>query len=158
MAAPTPVSALVHSSTLVTAGVFLLIRVGCILDRLYFYLGFIGLLTLFIGSFSACASFDVKKIVAFSTLSHLGFMVFRLSRGVFLLGFFHLLMHACFKALLFIRAGMLIVKNNHSQDFRQIGFSLNNLFFIWVGVVRVTSLCGFPFFSGFFSKDFVSFG
>nr|YP_009391126.1 NADH dehydrogenase subunit 5 [Macrostomum lignano]ARW59248.1 NADH dehydrogenase subunit 5 [Macrostomum lignano]ATA64830.1 NADH dehydrogenase subunit 5 [Macrostomum lignano] len=154
MAAPTPVSALVHSSTLVTAGVYILIRSGSILGGFNWYLGGVGLLTLFVGSFSACGSFDLKKIVAFSTLSHLGFMVMSLSSVCVDYSFFHLIVHACFKALLFISVGMLILTNNHSQDFRQVGFSFNNLFFIWVSLVSLTSLCGFPFFSGFFSKDF----
>lgn len=155
MAAPTPVSALVHSSTLVTAGIFILIRLIDSLNIFYFYIQFIGLLTLFIGSISACGSYDMKKVVAFSTLSHLGFMVVCVSSGMRLLAFFHLIVHASFKALLFICVGSLIVLNNHCQDLRQISFSLNNVFFIWGAIVRVLRLCGFPFFSGFFSKDFV---
>jgi len=130
MAAPTPVSALVHSSTLVTAGVYILIRLSSLLNYFNYYICFIGLLTLFIGSISACGSMDMKKIVAFSTLSHLGFMVVCISSGVRLLGFFHLIVHASFKALLFICVGSLIVLKNHSQDLRQIGFKNNNYFFI----------------------------
>lgn len=155
MAAPTPVSSLVHSSTLVTAGVFILIRKGCLLNPVSFYVGVVGLLTLFIGGFSACGSFDIKKIVAFSTLSHLGFMFICFSGGSWIFRFFHLLCHASFKALLFIRAGMLIIGKAHSQDFRQIGVSYNKLFYIWCRVVRVLSLFGFPYFSGYFSKDYI---
>lgn len=155
MAAPTPVSALVHSSTLVTAGVYILFRAKFLIFSFFKYLKFLGLLTLFIGRFRACGRFDLKKIVAFSTLSHLGFMFIGLSRGIVFLRFFHLVVHACFKALLFIRAGMLIFLNGHSQDFRQVKFNFKNLFFIWVGLIRVLRLGGVPFFSGFFSKDFI---
>jgi len=155
MAAPTPVSALVHSSTLVTAGIFILIRSLVNVSFFSEYIFFIGLITLFIGSLSACSSYDMKKVVAFSTLSHLGFMVVCLSSGVSLLAFFHLIVHARFKALLFICVGSLIVLNNHSQDLRQVRFSFVKMFLIWGAVVSVISLCGFPFFSGFFSKDFV---
>lgn len=155
MAAPTPVSALVHSSTLVTAGIFILIRSLVNVSFFSEYIFFIGLITLFIGRLRACSSYDMKKVVAFSTLSHLGFMVVCLSSGVSLLAFFHLIVHARFKALLFICVGSLIVLNNHSQDLRQVRFSFVKMFLIWGAVVSVISLCGFPFFSGFFSKDFV---
>lgn len=130
MAAPTPVSALVHSSTLVTAGIYILIRSGVIIGGVKRYINFIGLLTLFIGAFSACGRYDVKKIVAFSTLRHLGFMFVCISSGFYFLGFFHLLTHACFKALLFIGVGMLIITKGHCQDFRQIGVKVKKVFFI----------------------------
>ena len=120
MAAPTPVSALVHSSTLVTAGIYILIRLLPSLSLINKYLCFIGLLTLFIGRIRACGSRDMKKVVAFSTLRHLGFMVVCLSSGLRILAFFHLVVHARFKALLFICVGSLIVLNNHSQDLRQV--------------------------------------
>ena len=97
----------------------------------------------------------MKKVVAFSTLRHLGFMVVCLSSGIALLSFFHLLVHASFKALLFICVGSLIVLNNHTQDLRQVRFSFSNIFLIWGRRVSVISLCGFPFFSGFFSKDYI---
>lgn len=155
MSAPTPVSALVHSSTLVTAGVYILIRCGPLLIFFLPYIQFIGLLTLFLGSFCACGSFDAKKIVAFSTLSHLGYMFLGLSRGIFNLAFFHLIVHASFKALMFICVGMLICEKKHSQDFRHMGVSFSNLFFIWLITLRGFRLMGFPFFSGFFSKDFL---
>lgn len=155
MAAPTPVSALVHSSTLVTAGIFILIRLSSQISLFSDYLLFIGLMTLFIGRIRACGSYDMKKIVAFSTLSHLGFMVVCLSSRVQLLAFFHLIVHARFKALLFICVGSLIVLNNHSQDLRQVRYSKFNLFLIWGSIISVIRLCGFPFFAGFFSKDFI---
>ena len=155
MAAPTPVSALVHSSTLVTAGIFILIRLISVLKIWSYYICFIGLITLFIGRISACGRMDMKKVVAFSTLSHLGFMVVCLASGVSLLAFFHLVVHASFKALLFLCVGSLIVINNHSQDLRQIRFNWENVFFIWGALISVIRLCGFPYFSGFFSKDFI---
>ena len=114
MAAPTPVSALVHSSTLVTAGIFILIRLIKKINVINNYLIFIGLCTLFIGRIRACGSKDRKKIVAFSTLRHLGFMVIFLGTGIGLFSFYHLLVHASFKALLFICVGRLIVLKNHS--------------------------------------------
>ncbi len=132
MAAPTPVSALVHSSTLVTAGVFILIRRNFLFSKFFWFIKTIGLLTLFLGRFCACCYFDIKKIIAFSTLSHLGFMFFCLSRNIVLLRFFHLIIHACFKALLFISGGMLILLKHHCQDYRQIGIKWKKIFFIWV--------------------------
>lgn len=155
MAAPTPVSALVHSSTLVTAGIYIVIRLSSSLKYLNYYICFVGLLTLFIGSIRACGRMDMKKIVAFSTLRHLGFMFVCLSSGIRLLGFFHLVVHASFKALLFICVGSLIVLKNHSQDLRQVRFNQKKYFFIWGALVRVVRLCGFPYFAGFFSKDFI---
>lgn len=90
------------------------------------------MLTLFLGSLCACCKFDVKKIIAFSTLRHLGFMFFCLSRNIVLFSFFHLIIHACFKALLFISGGMLILVKKHCQDFRQMGIKIKKIFFIWV--------------------------
>lgn len=112
-------------------------------------------MTLFIGRFAACMGFDAKKVVAFSTLSHLGFMFCSLSANLVKYRFFHLIVHALSKALLFISVGMLIFFKNHSQDFRQIGKNKTKLYFIWLSIICVFSLCGMPFFSGFFSKDFI---
>lgn len=155
MAAPTPVSALVHSSTLVTAGVFIMIRLVKSFSFLKYYVAFIGLCTLFIGRIRACGRMDMKKVVAFSTLRHLGFMVVCVSSGLRLLAFFHLVVHARFKALLFICVGSLISLKNHSQDLRHLRFKNQKIFFIWGSIIRVVRLCGFPYFSGFFSKDFI---
>lgn len=157
MAAPTPVSALVHSSTLVTAGVYLLIRFSNLLSsKLKFFIGVIRLYTLFIARFSACVEWDIKKIIAFSTLRQLGLMCFRISCGLRLLGYFHLLTHAVFKALLFIRAGFLLGQINHFQDLRQLnGIKKTKPFIDFSLLVRILALSGFPFLAGFFSKDLI---
>lgn len=157
IAAPTPVSSLVHSSTLVTAGVYLLIRFNSLLSlNLIIVLLFLGSITIFIAGLGANFEFDLKKIIALSTLSQLGLMIRILSLGEFNLAFFHLLTHALFKATLFICAGCIIHNLNNCQDIRYIGgliihmpltccfFNISNL-----------SLCGVPFLSGFYSKDLI---
>jgi len=121
MAAPTPVSALVHSSTLVTAGVFLLIRFYPFL-HLYLYFNnillFTAVTTIFIAGISATTECDIKKIIALSTLSQLGVIIARLGLGAPILALFHIVTHALFKALLFICAGQLIADHSHGQDLR----------------------------------------
>nr|ASM82690.1 NADH dehydrogenase subunit 5 [Suwallia bimaculata] len=158
MAAPTPVSALVHSSTLVTAGVYLLIRFNVLLVDTWlgtFLLLFAGL-TMFMAGLGANFEFDLKKIIALSTLSQLGLMMSILAMGFPKLAFFHLLTHALFKALLFMCAGAIIHNMKDSQDIRFMGglvnqmpltsscFNLSNL-----------ALCGTPFLAGFYSKDLI---
>nr|QHD47881.1 NADH dehydrogenase subunit 5 [Sinacroneuria dabieshana] len=158
MAAPTPVSALVHSSTLVTAGVYLLIRFNVLLTGNWlgsFLLLFAGL-TMFMAGLGANFEFDLKKIIALSTLSQLGLMMSILAMGFPSLAFFHLLTHALFKALLFMCAGAIIHNMKDSQDIRFMGglvlqmpltsscFNLSNL-----------ALCGMPFLAGFYSKDLI---
>lgn len=158
MAAPTPVSALVHSSTLVTAGVYLLIRFNILLDnsKLGQFLLLVSGLTIFIAGLGANFEFDLKKIIALSTLSQLGLIISILSIGYYKLAFFHLLTHALFKALLFICAGVIIHNTKNAQDIRFIGglsiripltcscFNIANL-----------ALCGIPFLAGFYSKDLI---
>nr|YP_010165778.1 NADH dehydrogenase subunit 5 [Nemoura meniscata]QRR29791.1 NADH dehydrogenase subunit 5 [Nemoura meniscata] len=158
MAAPTPVSALVHSSTLVTAGIYLLIRFNVLLAGTNlgtFLLLFAGL-TMFMAGLGANFEFDLKKIIALSTLSQLGLMMSILAMGFPKLAFFHLLTHALFKALLFMCAGAIIHNMKDSQDIRFMGglvmqmpltsscFNLSNL-----------ALCGTPFLAGFYSKDLI---
>nr|UOU84935.1 NADH dehydrogenase subunit 5 [Platypalpus candicans] len=158
MAAPTPVSALVHSSTLVTAGVYLLIRFNILLEDNWIgsSLLLISGLTMFMSGLGANFEFDLKKIIALSTLSQLGLMMSILSLGFYDLAFFHLLTHALFKALLFMCAGAIIHNMNNIQDIRFMGslcfsmpltctcFNLANL-----------ALCGMPFLVGFYSKDLI---
>nr|QFI35723.1 NADH dehydrogenase subunit 5 [Cressida cressida] len=158
MAAPTPVSALVHSSTLVTAGVYLLIRFNMLLVDMMFIkvLLLLSGLTMFMAGISANYEFDLKKIIALSTLSQLGLMMSILSMGLPELAFFHLLTHAAFKALLFMCAGVIIHMMNNIQDIRYMGgiqyyipltslcLNISNL-----------SLCGVPFLAGFYSKDLI---
>nr|YP_009538085.1 NADH dehydrogenase subunit 5 [Limenitis cleophas]AYN60867.1 NADH dehydrogenase subunit 5 [Limenitis cleophas] len=158
MAAPTPVSALVHSSTLVTAGVYLLIRFNSLLIEMFFlkFLLLFSGLTMMMAGICANYEFDLKKIIAFSTLSQLGLMMSILSMGFYDLAFFHLLTHAMFKALLFMCAGVIIHMMNNNQDIRMMGglsfyvpltslcLNISNL-----------ALCGIPFLAGFYSKDMI---
>nr|YP_010149156.1 NADH dehydrogenase subunit 5 [Ectropis grisescens]QQV70073.1 NADH dehydrogenase subunit 5 [Ectropis grisescens]UOR16952.1 NADH dehydrogenase subunit 5 [Ectropis grisescens] len=158
MAAPTPVSALVHSSTLVTAGVYLLIRFNLLLsDTLFFkFLLLISGLTMFMAGVSANYEFDLKKIIALSTLSQLGLMMSILSMGLPLLAFFHLLTHAMFKALLFMCAGVIIHMMNDIQDIRFMGgISLYIPMTCLCMNISNMALCGIPFLAGFYSKDLI---
>nr|YP_010148415.1 NADH dehydrogenase subunit 5 [Analcellicampa danfengensis]QQV69254.1 NADH dehydrogenase subunit 5 [Analcellicampa danfengensis] len=157
MAAPTPVSSLVHSSTLVTAGVYLLIRFENLFneDMIFWFLLF-SLMTMFMSGLNANFEYDLKKIIALSTLSQLGLMMSILFLGFSEFAFFHLLTHALFKALLFMCAGAMIHNLMDFQDIRYMGsisiqmpmvsicFNFSNL-----------ALCGFPFLAGFYSKDMI---
>lgn len=154
IAAPTPVSSLVHSSTLVTAGIYIIFRFAPILNleivRIF------GVLTLLIAGLNALKEIDIKKIVALSTLRQLGLIVSGLGLGFTLSAFFHLILHAFFKALLFIRVGNIIHLSDDYQDLRKINFWENKrsitLRFCIISNLR---LIGFPAFRGFFSKDFI---
>nr|WBK02921.1 NADH dehydrogenase subunit 5 [Inocellia sinensis] len=158
MAAPTPVSALVHSSTLVTAGVYLLIRFYVLMNNsIFFYiLLLIGCLTMFMSGIGANYEFDLKKIIALSTLSQLGLMMSILAMGYMKLAFFHLLTHALFKALLFMCAGMIIHCLGDVQDIRSMG-KLVNFMPITLICMNISNmaLCGLPFLAGFYSKDLI---
>uniref|UniRef100_UPI003002D54B NADH dehydrogenase subunit 5 n=1 Tax=Anaxarcha sinensis TaxID=2033272 RepID=UPI003002D54B len=157
MAAPTPVSALVHSSTLVTAGVYLLIRFNKAFPNwLLSFLLVISVLTMFMSGLGANFEYDLKKIIALSTLSQLGLMMSILSLGFADLAFFHLLTHALFKALLFMCAGMVIHNVKNFQDIRFMGnmsifMPLTSACFM----VSNFALCGMPFLAGFYSKDMI---
>nr|YP_001789009.1 NADH dehydrogenase subunit 5 [Phthonandria atrilineata]ACB20528.1 NADH dehydrogenase subunit 5 [Phthonandria atrilineata] len=158
MAAPTPVSALVHSSTLVTAGVYLLIRFNLLLvDTVFFkVLLLLSSLTMFMAGISANYEFDLKKIIALSTLSQLGLMMSILSMGMPLLAFFHLLTHAMFKALLFMCAGVIIHLMNDMQDIRFMGgISFYTPMTCLCMNISNLALCGIPFLAGFYSKDLI---
>lgn len=158
IAAPTPVSALVHSSTLVTAGVYLLIRFNSLFieTNLGKFLLLISGLTIFIAGLGANFEFDLKKIIALSTLSQLGLIMRILAIGFYKLAFFHLLTHALFKALLFICAGAIIHNIKNSQDIRDMG-SLAIYMPLTISCLNVANLalCGFPFLAGFYSKDII---
>lgn len=159
MAAPTPVSALVHSSTLVTAGIYLIIRfypslsLFIYFQRLCFY---IGVITCLIARLGATLEYDLKKIIALSTLRQLGVIIMALGINQPILAFFHLATHALFKALLFICAGNIIHRLNNNQDIRLIG-SLRHSIPVTCTVLNVAniSLCGLPFLAGFYSKDLI---
>lgn len=158
IAAPTPVSSLVHSSTLVTAGVYLLVRHAEFLstNRVSSYLIVVGTLTMLIASLRALFETDLKKIVALSTLSQLGVIILRLGLGAFLARFFHLLSHAFFKALLFLGTGSIIHNRKDYQDIRMMGRGLPSLP-ITHGMIFLASLrlIGLPFISAFFSKEII---
>nr|URT60549.1 NADH dehydrogenase subunit 5 [Nepsalus chikuni] len=158
MAAPTPVSALVHSSTLVTAGVYLLIRFNILFVDTYLskLLLLFSVLTMFMAGLGANYEFDLKKIIALSTLSQLGLMMSVLSMGYSYLAFFHLLTHALFKALLFMCAGSVIHSVNNTQDIRFMG-GLVNMLPLTCTCFNVSNLalCGMPFLAGFYSKDLI---
>nr|WRW10883.1 NADH dehydrogenase subunit 5 [Chlaenius naeviger] len=157
MAAPTPVSALVHSSTLVTAGVYLLIRFNVILnENLCMFLLFISTITMFMAGLGANFEFDLKKIIALSTLSQLGLMMSILSMGNYKLAFFHLLTHALFKALLFMCAGAIIHNLKDTQDIRFMGNLMLRMPLTCMCMnVANLALCGMPFLAGFYSKDLI---
>ncbi len=156
IAAPTPVSALVHSSTLVTAGVYLLFRFQPIIRFSYIRKAvlLLGALTILIAGLAAIVEIDIKKIVALSTLSQLGVIILSIGAGLTNVAYFHLLSHAYFKALLFITVGAIIHISSDYQDVRKISLIRN----ICPTTLRFNlaanlSLCGLPFTRGFFSKD-----
>nr|YP_007026850.1 NADH dehydrogenase subunit 5 [Metacrangonyx ilvanus]CCI69553.1 NADH dehydrogenase subunit 5 [Metacrangonyx ilvanus] len=156
MAAPTPVSALVHSSTLVTAGVYLLIRFyPCWGESSIFnFLLISSSITMVMSGWMANFEMDMKKIIALSTLSQLGLMMMIISLGQPELAFFHLITHAMFKSTIFMCAGVMIHNMNGSQDLRLSGnFFISGPFLGLYFAISNLSLCGFPFLAGFFSKD-----
>lgn len=159
IAAPTPVSALVHSSTLVTAGVFLLIRFYPFLHTTKFFntaLLIFAVSTILIAGLRATTECDIKKIIALSTLSQLGIIITSLGLNIPQLAYFHILTHALFKALLFVCAGRFINSHLHSQDLRWIG-NLTNQIPVASSCITLANLalCGFPFIAGFYSKDLI---
>jgi NADH:ubiquinone oxidoreductase subunit 5 (subunit L)/multisubunit Na+/H+ antiporter MnhA subunit len=159
MEGPTPVSALIHAATMVTAGVFLLIRCSTLFEYSGAILSFIviiGGLTALISALIATFQQDIKKIIAYSTCSQLGFMVAACGFSQYALGFAHLINHAFFKALLFLTAGFLIHTLHDEQDINRFGniavfFPLCYIF-MFIGSV---SLVGLPFLTGFYSKHFI---
>lgn len=154
IAAPTPVSSLVHSSTLVTAGVYLIFRFRGLLN--WKFVEYFGIITILIAGLNALKEIDIKKIVALSTLRQLGLIICRIGMGFFLNRFYHLILHAFFKALLFINVGNIIHYSDDFQDLRKINFFENfsslTLSFCLIANFR---LIGFPFLRGFFSKDLI---
>jgi len=158
MAAPTPVSALVHSSTLVTAGVYLLLRFSPLGpgNSVIPILGTLGVSTILLARLRALAECDIKKIVALSTLRQLGVMFRAFNAGVTMLVFFHLVVHAFFKALLFICAGQIIHNIRDSQNLRGIGEGALACPARSATIsLCKASLCGLPFYASFYSKEFI---
>nr|ATJ03017.1 NADH dehydrogenase subunit 5 [Atta texana] len=158
MAAPTPVSALVHSSTLVTAGVYLLIRFNVFLmeTNVSMMMSFISIITMFMSGIMANFENDFKKIIALSTLSQLGLMMMILSFGFSMLAYYHLLVHAIFKSMLFMGAGAVIHLMKNSQDIRLLG-NLNEVvpYVMMSLLISNMALGGMPFMAGFYSKDLI---
>lgn len=159
MAAPTPISALVHSSTLVTAGLYLIIRFSYVLYSSYDLIKLLLILRLFTSFYAGINSIfekDLKKLIALSTLSHLGFIGIAFSIGLLKLAFFHILTHALFKSLLFMTIGDIMINLNHSQDIRYLSSGmLYTPISCLVIYVSILNLLGLPNISGYFSKDLV---
>ena len=158
IAAPTPVSALVHSSTLVTAGVYLLIRINLIIIEINIskFLRILGMLTIIIAGITAIVEIDIKKVIALSTLRQLGIIIIILGMGNPVLSFFHLISHAFFKAILFICAGLTIHRIKDYQDIRKMGFNYINInLSVSIIIIANIRLCGLPFLRGFYSKDII---
>ena len=157
--APTPISALVHSSTLVTSGLFLMIKYSYCLYRSYplmLILLSLSLFTSFYAGMNTIFEFDMKKLIALSTLSHLGFIGIAFSVGLLHLAFFHLMTHALFKSLLFMTIGDIIIRASHSQDIRYLSMGIcYTPFSCIVMFVSLLNLLGIPSLSGFYSKDLV---
>jgi NADH-ubiquinone oxidoreductase chain 5 len=158
MEGPTPVSALIHAATLVTAGVFLVIRSSIIFEnsKVLFIVALFGALTAFFASSVGLVQNDLKRVIAFSTCSQLGYMVFASGLSYYSVAFFHLANHALFKALLFLSAGCVIHGISDEQDMRKMG-SLIKFFPVSYSMILIGSLAlvGFPFLTGFYSKDMI---
>lgn len=158
ISAPTPVSSLVHSSTLVTAGVYLIIRYNYIFFYKNLFLSFICVLTMLVAGVSAVIESDLKKLVAMSTLRQLGIIMFSVSLGLWKLTIFHIITHSFFKSIIFLSTGGIIFSLIRGQDFRQVQFSLNNKISIILRIIRILCISGFPFLLGFYSKDLIIYG
>lgn len=157
MAGPTPVSALIHAATMVTAGIFLLCRLSNLLIHLPVVMdviAFVGVFTALCAALIALTQQDIKKVLAYSTVSQLGYMVLACGVGAFSSGIFHVFTHAFFKALLFLGAGAIIYSLHHQQDiFKMGGLKKKMPIVFWCFVVALFAINGVPGFSGFFSKD-----
>jgi len=162
MEGPTPVSALIHAATMVTAGVFLMVRVNPILDMapgVLTLIATVGALTAFFAATIACAQNDIKKVLAYSTVSQLGYMFLAVGSGAYIAAIFHMVTHAFFKALLFLGAGSVIHGMHDEQDMKRMG-ALRKWMPITSGtfIVGWLAIAGVPPFSGFWSKDDILLG
>ncbi|HAT2139729.1 TPA: NADH-quinone oxidoreductase subunit L [Legionella pneumophila] len=157
MEGPTPISALIHAATMVTAGVFMIARISPLIElstaalSTVLVIGATG--ALFTGILALVMN-DIKRVVAYSTLSQLGYMMVAMGASAYSAGMFHLLTHACFKALLFLGAGSVIIGMHHEQDMRKMGGLWNKMPITYITyVIGSLALCAFPPFAGFYSKD-----
>ncbi|SRR5579883_610813 len=159
MEGPTPVSALIHAATMVTAGVFMVARLSPLFEQAPAAMTFviiIGATTAFFAATVGLVQNDIKRVIAYSTCSQLGYMFVALGVGGFSIGIFHLFTHAFFKALLFLAAGSVIIAMHHEQDMRNMGGLWRKIPFTFAMIVIGTlALTGFPYTAGYFSKDAV---
>jgi NADH-quinone oxidoreductase subunit L len=157
MEGPTPVSALIHAATMVTAGVFMVARLSPLFElspTAQSVVIFIGATTAFFAATVGLVQNDIKRIVAYSTCSQLGYMFVAMGAGAYSVGMFHLFTHAFFKALLFLGSGSVIMAMHHEQDIQKMGGLRDKLpFTYWAMVIGTLALTGFPLTAGFFSKD-----
>jgi NADH-quinone oxidoreductase subunit L len=157
MEGPTPVSALIHAATMVTAGVFMVARLSPLFEQApeaLAFVTFIGATTAFFAATVGLVQNDIKRVIAYSTCSQLGYMFVGIGVGGYSLGMFHLFTHAFFKGLLFLGAGSVITAMHHEQDMRRMGGLRNDLpLTFWTMVVGTLALTGFPLTAGNFSKD-----
>lgn len=157
MEGPTPISALIHAATMVTAGVFMVARISPLVEQTTTVLSVILVIgatgALFTGILALVMN-DIKRVIAYSTLSQLGYMMVAMGASAYSAGMFHLVTHACFKALLFLGAGSVIIGLHHEQDMRKMGGLWNKMPITYVCyLIGCLALCALPPFAGFYSKD-----
>jgi NADH-quinone oxidoreductase subunit L len=159
MEGPTPISALIHAATMVTAGIFMVARMSPLFELSDTALSFvmvIGAITALFMGFLGIVQNDIKRVVAYSTLSQLGYMTVALGASAYSIAIFHLMTHAFFKALLFLAAGSVIIGMHHDQDIRNMGGLRKYMPITWItSLLGSLALIGTPFFSGFYSKDLI---
>src|SRR6266568_744247 len=159
MEGPTPVSALIHAATMVTAGVFMVARLSPLFElapAALAFVTFIGATTAFFAATVGLVQNDIKRIIAYSTCSQLGYMFVAMGVGAYSVGMFHLFTHASFKALLFLGSGSVITAMHHEQDIRKMGGLRSKLpFTYWTMIIGTLALTGFPLTAGYYSKDAV---
>ncbi len=157
MEGPTPISALIHAATMVTAGIFMVSRMSPLFelsDTALSFVMIIGSITALFMGFLGVVQNDIKRVIAYSTLSQLGYMTVALGASAYQVAIFHLMTHAFFKALLFLAAGSVIIGMHHDQDIRHMGGLRKYMPVTWLTfLIGTLALCGTPFFSGFYSKD-----
>jgi NADH-quinone oxidoreductase subunit L len=157
MEGPTPISALIHAATMVTAGIFMVARMSPLFElsqAALTFVMFIGAITMFFMALVALVQYDIKRVVAYSTLSQLGYMTVALGAGAYSVGIFHLMTHAFFKAVLFLGAGSVIIAMHHEQDMRKMGGLRKYMPITYITVlIGALANAGIPPFAGFFSKD-----
>ena len=157
MEGPTPISALIHAATMVTAGIFMVSRMSPLFelsDTALSLMMVIGAITALFMGFVAMMQYDIKRVIAYSTLSQLGYMTVALGASAYSASIFHLTTHAFFKALLFLAAGSVILGMHHDQDIRNMGGLRKHMPLTWItSLLGTLALVGMPFFSGFYSKD-----